>query len=347
MIETLIYAGVILIAAFYEKLFKEPENIAKSLRLYILLVIVWSFFRLTMLCFLFPALLVEITTKKKNILWVICKYALLILGTTVFLWFLSASFPWSFIGQWLRSSQKINFFLRHGFSSAFRFLLPTIGDPLEVALRYLYLAWSLTLLIKFLKSIKTEGNGKFYLLGHLLVLTSHLIFVFFFYDFDELRGFRMLAPILAFSLFASLMNHPLPLSKKISFGASFFVWMVFIILAIPQRDSLFKETVLRRLEPIHKSEIFQSVKYTENAHDRWENTVYVDLFIYPDMNYAHFTPGLGMMVFRVDELEGILTESPPDILKAKYLISSSDIFFPGYKKMASDMDISLYQKIKD
>ncbi len=115
-------------------------------------------------------------------------------------------------------------------------------------------------------------------------------------------------------------------------------------MVFPIRQSLYQETVLRRLEPVNKSQVFKRAEYKPNPVDRWENTVYVDLFIYPDLDYAYFSPGLGLMVFRVDELDDFLAVSSPEELKARYLISSAAIEFPGYEKVCTDRDISIYQK---
>ena len=344
MVEAIIYVGSILLITVYENLFSENEH-SSVLSAYILLVLLWSLFRITHIFFLLPALLYETGFLKRKALPTLVKYALIVLGTTAVLWLLSASFPWSFMGQWLRSSQKLSFFFRHGLSMAFKFLLPGFGDPMEVALRYSYLLWAGILAVLSLKPRKTESDSEhFFILGHLTVLLAHLVFVLFFYDFDEMRGFRMLSPILFFSMTSCLLSaYHMPPKRFVSFSI-LTVWLVFLVIAFPKRQALYTETVLRRLEPVQKSQVFKWAVYNPYPQDRWENTVYVDLFIYPDMDYAYFTPGLGMMVFRVDELDDFLAASTTDALKAKYLISSALMEFPGYEKVVTDMDISLYQK---
>jgi hypothetical protein len=344
MVEVLIYAGLILLLPFYQRMFKKPER-SPALLAYILLVILWSLSRLTHIIFLLPALLFEIGILKKKAFPSLIKYALIVLGLTMLLWLLSASFPWSFMGQWLRSSQKFSFFFRHGLSMSFKFLLPGFGEPMEVALRYFYLLWTGALLFLSLKRReKASDSERFFTLGHLAVLVAHLVFVLFFYDFDEMRGFRMLSPILFFSMASCLLNTYHTLPKRFVTLSILAVWLCFLVIAFPLRRELYTETVLRRLEPVHKSQVFKWAVYDPFPRDRWENTVFVDLFIYPDMDYAYFTPGLGMMVFRVDELDDILARTSVEALKAKYLISSAAIDFPGYKKVGTDMDISLYQK---
>jgi hypothetical protein len=344
MVEVLIYAGLILLLPVYESLFEKKER-SPALVAYILLVLLWSLSRLTHIFFLLPALLSEIGILKKKTLPTLIKYALIVFGLTVLLWLLSASFPWSFMGQWLRSSQKFSFFFRHGLSMSFKFLLPGFGEPMEVALRYFYLLWTGTLLFLSLKHRKMASDSeRFFILGHLTVLVAHLVFVLFFYDFDEMRGFRMLAPILFFSMASCLLSAYHTLPKRFVRLTILVVWLCFLVIAFPLRQALYTETVLRRLEPVHKSQIFKWAVYNPNPRDRWENTIFVDLFIYPDMDYAYFTPGLGMMVFRVDELDNILAKSSIEALKAKYLISSAAVEFPGYEKVGTDMDISLYQK---
>ncbi len=345
MIEVLIYVGLILLLPLYEKLFEKKEQ-SPVLLAYILLVLLWSLFRITHIFFLLPAFLDEIGILKKKALPTLIKYALIVLGITAVLWLLSASFPWSFIGQWLRSSQKFSFFFRHGFSMAFKFLQPGFGEPMEVVLRYIYLIWTGVLALLSLKSReKMSESERLFVLGHLAVLLAHLVFVLFLYDFDEIRGFRMLSPILFFSMASCLLWVPKKLPKNLARLSILVTWLVFLAVAFPQRRMLYTETILRRLEPVHKSQVFNWAEYNQNPQDRWENTIYVDLFIYPDMDYAYFTPGMGMMVFRVDELDDFLAASSPETLKAKYLISSADTAFPGYEIVGTDMDISLYQKV--
>lgn len=344
MVEVLIYVGLILLLPLYERLFEKTEH-SPVLVVYILLVILWSLSRITHVFFLLPALIYEIGILRKKTFPTLIKYALIVLGLTIVLWLLSASFPWSFMGQWLRSSQKFSFFFRHGLSMSLKFLLPGFGDPMEVALRYAYLLWTGILVWFSLNLRKTASNSeRFFLFGHLTVLVAHLVFVLFFYDFDEIRGFRMLSPILFFSMASCYLSAHRALPKRLVGLSILGVWLIFLMIAFPQRQALYTETVLRRLEPVHISKVFTWAVYDPNPGDRWENTVYVDLFIYPDMDYAYFTPGLGMMVFRVDELDNILAGASPEALKAKYLISSAAREFPGYEKVGTDMDISLYQK---
>ena len=345
MVEVLIYAGLILLLPFYEKLFAKREQ-SPFLLAYILLVLLWSLSRITHVFFLLPALIFEIGILKKKALPTVFKYALMVLVLTAILWLLSASFPWSFMGQWLRSSQKVSFFFRHGLSMSFKFLQPGFGEPMEVALRYTYLLWiGILALPLFRPRNQLSDSERFFILGHLAVLLAHLVFVLFFYDFDEIRGFRMLSPVLFFSMASCLLGTLHKLPKRLAIISILAVWFIFLVLAFPQRQALYTETILRRLEPVHKSQVFKWADYNPNPRDRWENTVYVDLFIYPDMDYAFFKPGLGLMVFRVDELDDFLATFSPEALKAKYLISSAATEFPGYVKVGTDMDISLYQKV--
>ncbi len=345
MLEVQMFAGMVLLLPFFETMMDgKSRNIA--FKAYFLLVLVWTLLRITNIFLLLPALIFEIVALKRKVLPVLVKYAAIVLGMTAILWLLSASFPWSFIGQWLQSNTKLEFFFRHGLSMSLKFLLPNFGEPMEVALRYAFLLWSVILFFKFLRINKDAlDQDRSYLLGHLAVLVAHLVFVLFFYDFDELRGFRMLAPILFFSVASFILQRRLLPLRRLAVIYTIFAWAVLLFVVFPDRQTLYKETVLRRLEPVNKSQAFKWAAYNPTPKDRWENTIYMDLFIYPDLDYAHFTPGLGMMVFRVDELDDFLASSSAEELKAKYLISSASIDFPGYEKIGSDLDISLYQKI--
>ena len=181
MVEVLIYAGLILLLPLYEKLFAKREQ-SPSLLAYLLVVLLWSLSRITHIFFLLPALIFEIGILKKKALPTLFKYALIVLGLTAVLWLLSASFPWSFMGQWLRSSQKVSFFFRHGLSMSFKFLQPGFGEPMEVALRYAYLLWiGILALPLFSLRNQVSDSERFFILGHLAVLLAHLVFVLFFY----------------------------------------------------------------------------------------------------------------------------------------------------------------------
>lgn len=345
MLEVQMFAGMILLLPFFETMM-DGKSKTIAFKAYFLLVLVWTLLRITNIFLLLPALIFEIVTLKRKVLPVLIKYAAIVLGMTAILWLLSASFPWSFIGQWLQSSTKLEFFFRHGLSMSFKFLLPNFGEPMEVALRYAFLLWSFILFFKFLRINKdVNDQERSFLLGHLAILVAHLVFVLFFYDFDEIRGFRMLAPILFFSVASFILKErPLPL-KRFAGIFTAFAWLVLLLVVFPNRQNLYKETVLRRLEPVNKSQAFKWAAFNPTPEDRWENTIYMDLFIYPELDYSHFTPGLGMMVFRVDELDDFLANSSAEALKAKYLISSAAIDFLGYEKVGTDLDISLYQKI--
>jgi hypothetical protein len=344
MLEVQMFAGVILLLPLYAAMLEKRAD-SVAFKAYFLLVLVWTLFRITNIFLLLPVLIFEIITLKRKALSVLLKYAAILLGMTAVLWLLSASFPWSFIGQLLRSSTKIEFFFRHGLSMSLKFLLPNFGEPMEVVLRYAFLVWTGVLFLFLIKNRKdvTESERTF-MMGHLAILVAHLVFVLFFYDFDEIRGFRMLAPILFFSLASFMLQKHGAQFKRLASIYVAFAWFLLLLVVFPIRQSLYQETVLRRLEPVNKSQVFKRAEYKPNPVDRWENTVYVDLFIYPDLDYAYFSPGLGLMVFRVDELDDFLAVSSPEELKARYLISSAAIEFPGYEKVCTDRDISIYQK---
>jgi len=346
MVEVLIFAGVLLILPFHQRLF--GENSSGRIRVwYFIIVLVWSLFRITNLFLLTPLFLLELQESRKKGLTML-KYFFVSLAAFLILSLLSTTYPWSFIGQFLRSSTKVEFFFRHALSSAYHFLLPTEGDVFEVGLRYIYLLWFFFLGIRFIKVRKTASRTETtFLLGQVLVLSLNLAFIVAFYEFDGYRGFRMLSPILFFSVISWQMQTKKFVPKWIVPAFFSIAWIGFLVAFIPHSASFYNNNVTNRLYPSPKSQILELITFNPSPKDRWENSIYMDLFSYRGLDYEHFTPGLGIMEFRNDELDDILAKGTPDILKARYLISAETIEFPGYTKLGTDQEISLYEKIGD
>ena len=346
MVEVLIFAGILLILPLHTRLYSDEDS--RKIRVwYIVVVLVWSLFRITNLFLLAPLFLLEFQESRKKYVPIL-KYLFICLAMYILLSAFSTTYPWSFIGQFFRSSTKVQFFFRHGLSSAYHFLLPTEGDTLEAGLRYVYLFWFVFLGTRLIKAGKNASKlERNFLLGQVLVLGLNLVFMVAFYEFDGYRGFRMLSPILFFSVFAWLLN-----SKKLAprwIGLAFvaLAWIGFLVAFIPHSSAFYRDNVTNRLHPSPKSQILKLSTFNPSPKDPWENTIYMDLFSYRELDYDYFTPGLGIMEFRNDELDDILAKGTPAILKARYLISAEAIEFPGYEKIGTDQGISIYEKSRN
>ena len=172
-----------------------------------------------------------------------------------------------------------------------------------------------------------------------------MVVVFFLYDFDTYRGFRMLSPVLFFSMTSYLLSKYNQSTIKFTRAAIVIIWAVMLVLAIPQRQELVKGFISRRLEPVNKSQVLKWVSFNPDAKDGWENTVYIDFLTFTKMDFAYFEPGLGTMLYRQDELDDIPYSAIAETLKAKYLISSFEVDMPSYEFVGEDMGIILYEKV--
>lgn len=346
MIELLIFACMIVLCALYYKSLNEEEKPFYR-KLYIALVIIFSLFRVTIIFFLVPIFIKEIFDKPKKWWWASLKFVLIALSVAIIVSITSAVYPWWFHVQLLESSNKIVFFLRHGFSSSIKFFLPAYNSPIELVFNYTYILWFAFLSISFFKRIRTLNNTeRNFQLGQITIQAFNLIFILFLYDFNELAGFRFLTPVLFFSVLSVMTNQTISKPKKWAAALSISIWLALMIAFIPISGRLYKDQVDRRLQPKPKIQLFSHIPFNPVAKDRWENTIYMDIFAFTYLDYGSFEPGLGMMYFRADELDDILAAGGAESLKARYIISSSDWTPPGYKPLHQDNGIHLFLKME-
>lgn len=346
MIELLIFACMIVLCALYYKSLNEEEKPFYR-KLYIALVIIFSLFRVTIIFFLVPIFIKEIFDKPKKWWWASLKFVLIALSVAIIVSITSAVYPWWFHVQLLESSNKIVFFFRHGFSSSIKFFLPAYNSPIELVFNYTYILWFAFLSISFFKRIRTLNNTeRNFQLGQITIQAFNLIFILFLYDFNELAGFRFLTPVLFFSVLSVMTNQTISKPKKWAAALSISIWLALMIAFIPISGRLYKDQVDRRLQPKPKIQLFSHIPFNPVAKDRWENTIYMDIFAFTYLDYGSFEPGLGMMYFRADELDDILAAGGAESLKARYIISSSDWTPPGYKPLHQDNGIHLFLKME-
>ncbi len=344
MIELLIFACMLFLSAVYYKSTIEDEKPLYR-KLYIALVIISSLFRQTSIFLLLPVYIKECFDEPRKWWWSCIKFVLISIVIAVFVFSHTAAYPWGFLAQLFESNNKIIFFLRHGFSTGLNFFLPAYNSPLELVLNYAYFIWLGFLSISFIKRMKIlDKKGKTFYLGQIAILVSNIIFLFLLYDFSVFKGFRLLSPVLFFSVISTMLTKTLP-KPRLSYavvGAS--LWLALLIAFIPISSELYRDRIQQRFYPKHKPQIFRNIRFDPFTEDRWENTVYVDIFVLTHLDYHFFEPGLGMMYFRADELNDILVKSGAESLKANYLISSSDWTPLGYEHLLEEDDIHLFIK---
>ena len=148
------------------------------------------------------------------------------------------------------------------------------------------------------------------------------------------------------SVLSVMTNQTISKPKKWAAALSISIWLALMIAFIPISGRLYKDQIDRRLQPKPKIQLFSHIPFNPVAKDRWENTIYMDIFAFTYLDYGSFEPGLGMMYFRADELDDILAAGGAESLKARYIISSSDWTPPGYKPLHQDNGIHLFLKME-
>lgn len=344
MIESLVFACMLFLSAVYYKSNNLDEKPFYR-RLYIAFVIISSLFRQTSVFLLLPVCIKEIFDEPKG-WWKACiKFVVICIAVAIFVSSHIAAYPWGFLAQLFASNNKIFFFLRHGFSSGLKFFLPAYNTPLELVQSYAHLIWFVFLSISFIKRMNASDKAeKAFYLGQIGILVSNLVFLFFLYDFPEYKGFRVLSPVLFFSVLSTTLYQTLPKMKLRTAVVGAILWLALLIAFVPISNGLYKDQIHLRLHPKPASQLFSNIHFDPSAEDRWKNTVYMDIFAFTHLDYAFFEPGLGMMYFRADELEDILAKGGAESLKANYLISSRDWTPPGYEHLLEEGDIHLFIK---
>ena len=346
MIEILLFSGIFLFIPLWQKLLKSEPNDNKTLNWYFVVVFVWSLFRITYIFFLIPAFLFELWRCQKSFWLLLLKYVSVFLAAASLFWLTTASYPWYFITQWMRSDRKLDYFIRHAFSVAYHIVSPAGVAPVEVAFRWTYLLWLGLLTYLLIRNWKKKPKEQqIDLLSHVLLLTGKLAFLCLFYEIEDLRSVRYLAVALAFSMIYFLVNAEEWPNRHTSAAAIAFVWLAIGAVFIYQGEYYYKELVVRRLEPTDRSRILQQIKYDPNAKSRWENTIYLDFYDDTEPDFNYYDPGLGIMFPQFDELDDALAEAPDDeALRAKYYLTSEEIEIPTYTKVGKEGMLNFYQK---
>lgn len=346
MIEVLLFSGIFLFIPLWQKLLSAEPGDNRVLNWYFLVVFVWSLFRITYIFFLIPAFLYELWRCHRSIWVLLLKYFAVFLAAAVLFWLTTASYPWYFITQWMRSDRKLDYFIRHALSVAYHIISPVGVAPVEVAFRWSYLLWLAFLIYLLIRNWKRKPKEQqINLLSHVLLLTGKIAFLCLLYEIEDLRSIRYLAVAQAFSMIYFLVNAERWPNRPTSAVAIAFVWLVIGTVFLYQREYYYTELVTRRLEPTNRSLIFQKIKYDPNAKSRWENTIYLDFYDDTEPDFNYYDPGLGIMFPQFNELDDALAAaSPEEALRAKYYLTSEEIEIPTYTKVGQEGRLNFFQK---
>ena len=349
MLETLMFAGSLMLAALLPKLMSENGYDKSANRWFLCLSITWSLFRLSNIVFLIPSLILEIVILKRKWWSVLLKYGLISLMLVLASLLLTAPYPWGFITRLSTSDSKFILFTSHlieNFKLFFRF---DQARMIEAAFRLGYIAWMFCLGVSLInqRGKPKELNFQFFCLIQLIILISVLLLHLCFYDVGQLRDLRVLSPVLFFSFASTIFSSFDTFWRKylIIFICSFLA--VTTMLNLVQLRSLKSDFVDPYFDNKRTIDLFKYIKYDPQAADRWQNTAYLDVFNYVWMDFNYYDPGIGLMLPVGSDFKSLRIDDVKSTLKAKYLITYRFSSFPFYELIASDDDVYLLKRIQD
>ena len=345
MIETLFYAGSIILAVLCVRCFTPGPRQQSFLRLYFWIVILFSLFRLSNLALLIPAFFVEIRLNKRGFLPVLLKYGVLTVGVALVSILTAATYPWGFLSKLGRSTEKLSLIVAHTVANINLYFGESASNELEVWPRLLFLSWLIFLCFYsvFSKVLITKKTD-YFLLSQILTMTAILFINLIFYDLGIFRDLRVFSPILVFSMIVCSLSDRGRIFIKIVFFLAVIFLLVSNYVVIIECNLAWDLFVARRYEEVHPPAILQSVRYNPDAKTRWENTAYVELAAYGQLDWQNYDPGIGFMVLGLEDIESLKSANPGSLLNAKYVISSHQGQLAGYDLISEISNLSLYIK---
>ena len=349
MLEGLMYAGSMILAVLLPKLFSENGYDKSAYRWFFGLSIAWSLFRLSNIVFLLPLLILEILRFKRKWWSVFLKYGLISLLLVLASLLFTAPYPWGFLTKLSSSEAKLLLFTFHLFENFKLFIRFDQARVIEVAFRFGYLAWMFYMGVSLINTGRKPNNKSFQLFSliQLIILFSVLLLHLCFYDVGELRDLRVLSPILFFSFASTLFSSFHTFWKKRLVGFIIGFLILTTVLNLVQLRSLKAEFIDPYFDDKQTIDLFKYVRYDPQAVDRWQNTLYLDVFNYIWMDFNHYDPGIGLMLPVGGDFESLKLDDVDSTLKAKYLITYRFSALPNYELIASDDDVYLLKRIMD
>ncbi len=349
MLEALMFAGSMMFAVLLPELFRENGTNKVAFRWFLGLGIAWSLFRLSNIVFLLPLIFWEIHYLNNKWWWVLLKYGLISFILVFVSLLFTAPYPWGFITVLFSSESKLLLFTSHFMENIRLFFRFDQARLIEVVFRLGYLLWMLCLGANLIYSgFKTKNRTfNFFSLIQLMVLISVLLLHLCFYDVGELRDLRVLSPILFFSFATTIFSSFERFWKKYLVAFIIGFLMLTTLLNMIHIKSLKSEFIDPYFDDKRTIDLFKYVRYDQQAADRWQNTVYLDVFNYVWMDFNHYDPGIAVMLPVGGDFESLRLNDVKSTLKAKYLITYRFSSLPEYELIASDDEVYLLQKIED
>jgi len=345
MVETLFYAGSIILAVLCVKCFTPDSRQWSFLRLYFWVVILFSLFRLSNLVLIIPAFYVEISLEKSNKLLTIIKYGLIAVVVALLSILFSATYPWGFLGELGKSTAKLGLVISHTVSN-FQLLFDLKAVyGLEILPRFLFLSLLIFLCIYYFatKKYNIKSNDHF-LLAQILAMLALLAINLTLYDIGSFRDLRVLSPILVFSMITFFLHGIGKNSGKLVLVFAVVFLLASNYVVVSERTMVQNLFVSRRYETVNPPAILQAVRYDPDAKTRWDNTAYVDLRVYGSLDWQNYSPGIGIMALSPEEIESLKPSDTGSLTQAEYIISIEPIYLTGYQLIKSEQNAYLYSR---
>ena len=349
MLEALMFAGSLMLASLLPKLLNENCCDKVAYRWYLGLSIAWGLFRLSNIVFLIPLIFLEIGRFESKWWRVLLKYGLISLALVLATFLFTAPYPWGFITRLSTSESKFYFFTSHLFDNLILFFRFDQARMIESVFRLGYLIWMLCLgVCLVMPGTKTKDrNFHHFILIQFFVLISVLLLHLFFYDVGELRDLRVMSPVLFFSFAATIFSSSQVSWRRYLIGFIVGFLLLTTTLNMVQIRSLKAEFIDPYFDDKRTIDLFKYVRYDSQAADRWQNTVYLDVFNYVWMDFNDYDPGIGLMLPVGGDFEALRPDEERSTLKAKYLITHRFSTLQNYEMIASDEDVYLFSRIED
>ena len=345
MVETLNYAVSVFLAVLCVKCFFSEPRQRGYLNLYFWLVIVFSLFRLSNFVLIIPALSLEIYLNKQKIFYTILKYGVAAVSVALLSIVFAATYPWGFLGELGKSKGLLDLVFTNTLTNIKLFFDLKAGYALELLPRFLYLSWLIFLCINYIATKRHNTKVvNYFQFSQILALLALLLLNITLYDIGSFRDLRVFSPILVFSMIAFFLSGQGKNSGKWALSLALIFLLASNFVVFKERNLAWDLFIAKRYEATSPSFILKDVRYNPDAKTRWENSVYVDLQAYGELDWQNYDPGIGLMVLSQEEIDSLKSANPGSLLKAKYLISSQPGNIAGYDMISEISHLSLYIK---
>ncbi len=346
MIETLFYAGSIILAVYCVKCSSSSPRQGTYIHLYFWLVILFSLFRLSNFVLIIPAFLIELDLKKQKVSFTCIKYGVIGAAVALLSVIFAATYPWGFLGELSNSDNMLGLVLENTLSNLRLIFDLKAGYSLEILPRFLFFTWLIFLSIFAFATRKRNTRAiNLFLLSQILVMLGLVILNITLYDIGSFRDLRVFSPVLVFSMISFFLSSQDQVSKKFSITIALIFLLASCYPVIIEYNLVQNLFMTGRYDSSDSPQVLTEIRYNPAAKTRWENTAYVDLEAYGLLDWKNYDPGLGLMVTRPSEISLLKDEEAVTALLARYIISSRELYLSSYKLIENTPKLWVYERI--